>query len=166
MSKAYCGIAKIPKGYKRGSMKDCAEAGQIRYYGLKKIDSKLVEHSKKSKKGQAKRNTIIEQKATIKGKINITTKNFKAEKDPKKKKLIGEQYKKLVIELKKLNAELEKISSSRISSKKRSKSRKGSMKSRKSRRSNRSKKSKSRKRSQKSKPSSRKTKRSSRKGRK
>ena len=76
MSKAYCGINKIPKGQKRGSMKDCASAGQIRYYGLKKIDSKLVEYAKKSKKGQTKRSTIIEQKATLKGKINVITKTM------------------------------------------------------------------------------------------
>lgn len=42
MSKAYCGIGNVPKNKKRGSMKECAEAGQIRYYGLKLIDEKLA----------------------------------------------------------------------------------------------------------------------------
>ena len=41
MSKIYCGIGKVPKGSKRGSMKECVESGQIRYYGIKKIDPKL-----------------------------------------------------------------------------------------------------------------------------
>ena len=121
MSKAYCGIGNIPKGQKRGSMKECATSGQIRYYGLKKIDSKLIEFSKKSKKGSAKRNTLIEQKATIKGKINVITKKHKDEKDPAKKKALNEQYKKLVVELKKLNNQLDQLSSSRLGSKKSSK---------------------------------------------
>ncbi len=123
MSKVYCGVDKVPKGKKRGTMKDCAIAGQIRYYGLKKIDSRLVEHAKSAKRGSAKLNTLIEQKAAIKGKINFITKSFKAEKDPAKKKQLNEQYKKLVVELKKLNAEIIKLTPARITSRK---TRKGS----------------------------------------
>jgi tRNA nucleotidyltransferase/poly(A) polymerase len=134
MSKAYCGIGNVPKGQKRGSMKECATSGQVRYYGLKKIDSKLVEFAKQSKKGSAKRNTIIEAKATIKGKINAITKKFKAEKDLAKKKLLNEQYKKLVVELKKLNAQLDQLSASRIGRSK-SRSHKSSKRSKRSKRS-------------------------------
>ena len=46
MSDIYCGVSKIPKGQKRGSMKECAEKGQIRYYGIKKIDKKTMELAK------------------------------------------------------------------------------------------------------------------------
>jgi len=66
MSKPYCGVGKVPKGQKRGSMKECAMSGQIRYYGLKKVDPKIVEYAKKAKKGETKRSTIIEQKAKLK----------------------------------------------------------------------------------------------------
>ena len=42
--KIFCGITQpIPKGYKLGSMKECLENKQVRYYGLKKIDNKLAE---------------------------------------------------------------------------------------------------------------------------
>ena len=41
MSKIYCGASnKIPNGKKRGSESQCA--GQIRYYGIEKISSKLL----------------------------------------------------------------------------------------------------------------------------
>lgn len=38
MSKIYCGAGKIPKNSRKGSMRECAERGQIRLYGLYKID--------------------------------------------------------------------------------------------------------------------------------
>ena len=166
MRKAYCGISKVPKGQKRGSMKECAVSGQIRYYGLKKIDTKLVEYAKSSKKGQSKRNTLIEQKAGIKGKINAITKAFKVEKDIKKKKQLNEQYKKLVVELKKLNAELAKLSTGRVVSKQ-TRSRKGSKK-RSSKRSSKktSRKSSKRRKTSKKSKRSRQTRKSKRKSKK
>jgi hypothetical protein len=36
MSDIYCSIGKVPSGKRLGSMKECAELGQIRYYGIKK----------------------------------------------------------------------------------------------------------------------------------
>lgn len=46
MPDIYCGIGKVPKNSRLGSMKECAENGQIRYYGLKKIDTKIIEATK------------------------------------------------------------------------------------------------------------------------
>ena len=40
----YCGIKEIPKNAKRGSMRECAEKNQIRYWGLKKVDSRVLEN--------------------------------------------------------------------------------------------------------------------------
>jgi len=126
MSKPYCGIGSVPKDSKRGSMKDCAMSGQIRYYGLKKIDPRLVEHTKDAKKGDSSQKSMIQKRAQLKGKINVLTKKYKDEKDPKKKKKINDEYKKVVVELKQLNASLQKMG--RISSRKSSRngSRKGS----------------------------------------
>jgi hypothetical protein len=53
MSNIYCGIAKIPKGKKRGTANQCLKAKQVRYYGveaivldeIKKILSKDEEHN-------------------------------------------------------------------------------------------------------------------------
>ena len=46
MTNIYCGIGKIQKGHRRGNMRECAEKGQIRYYGIKKIDTKTLEATK------------------------------------------------------------------------------------------------------------------------
>lgn len=47
MTEPYCGIGDPKKGQKRGSMRECAEKGQIRYYGIHKIDPKTLEFAKK-----------------------------------------------------------------------------------------------------------------------
>ena len=54
MSKAFCGIGNIPKGQKKGSMKECVEKGQVRLYGLFKIDPKLLEADTKGGKKEKK----------------------------------------------------------------------------------------------------------------
>ena len=50
MADIFCGIGNVPKNKKRGTMRECAEKGQIRYYGIKKIDSKTLSMSKDKKK--------------------------------------------------------------------------------------------------------------------
>ncbi len=63
-SKIYCGIGEVPKGMKKGTMKECMELGQVRLYGLYKIDSKIV--SKKSKpSAKEKKMTKNEVKALV-----------------------------------------------------------------------------------------------------
>lgn len=37
MGEFYCGIGKLPKDKRRGSMIECAENGKVAYYGVKKI---------------------------------------------------------------------------------------------------------------------------------
>ena len=63
-SKIYCGIGDVPKGMKKGTMKECMEMGQVRLYGLYKIDSKMI--SKKSKvSAKEKKMTKNEVKAIV-----------------------------------------------------------------------------------------------------
>lgn len=38
----YCGVKNPPKGRERGTPEYCAERNQVRYYGIKKINKKLV----------------------------------------------------------------------------------------------------------------------------
>ena len=38
----YCGIGKVPKNMRLGSKKESMEMGQVRYYGLRKIDPKTA----------------------------------------------------------------------------------------------------------------------------
>ena len=55
MSEPYCGIKKPPKGYRRGNMKECAEKGKISYFGLKKVDPKIIEAVRKQRIAKNKR---------------------------------------------------------------------------------------------------------------
>ena len=45
-AKIYCGVADVPKGSKLGSMVECAKKNQVRYWGVKKIDPKILEREK------------------------------------------------------------------------------------------------------------------------
>ena len=50
MPDVFCGIGKVPPKAKLGSMKECAEKKQIRYYGVKKVDPKILEIALGNKK--------------------------------------------------------------------------------------------------------------------
>jgi hypothetical protein len=74
----YCGVNKLSKTQVRGSMDDCARKGQIRYYGLKKVDSKIAVHydkvkeqKKEQQKNKEKEKKKIEKDANG-GKIYIS----------------------------------------------------------------------------------------------
>jgi len=67
--KYYCGIKKIPKKKRRGTMKECVMDSQVRYYGLKKVDKRLIDASKRLKKKMSKKSILIKI-ATLKGKKN------------------------------------------------------------------------------------------------
>jgi len=125
MSDIYCGVRDVPKKKKRGSMKQCVEKGQISYYGVKKVDSKLLEkhlNSKKEKKDAMKvLMKMAEQKGTLTAKLSKLKKAIDAEKDKKKLKAYETQKTELLAKLKdvvKLFNEANKKVSSRIQSKK------------------------------------------------
>ena len=42
MSKIFCDVGEVPKGKKRGNMKECAELGKIKFWGEKKVDKKII----------------------------------------------------------------------------------------------------------------------------
>lgn len=57
----YCGIKDpIPKNKRLGSMDECYTSGEVRYYGLNKIDSKVIENKKKKDK-----NALLETDYTL-----------------------------------------------------------------------------------------------------
>jgi hypothetical protein len=81
--KVFCGITQpIPKGYRLGSMTECLEKKQIRYYGLKKIDNKLADslNKKDSKKD------IMLKVAGLRGKLSKLKKDIDASKNIESKK--------------------------------------------------------------------------------
>lgn len=126
MPEPYCGIKKIPKDRKRGSMKECAEKGKISYYGIKKVDSKIIELA--NKPASAKKSATDKLRVKIagaKGKIKNLSGQIKTVKDKTKKAELEKQLKEVEKQLKKDNKELLKEMTKhgikRMSAKKRSK---------------------------------------------
>jgi hypothetical protein len=124
MSNIFCGIGDVPKGKKRGSMAQCAEMGQIRYYGVKKVDQKLISSVIKDKKTRSSlKKTTVDKKlellytsmASATGQITKLKKQIAAEKDAKEK----DKYKKELAKVeKKLQTIREQISDIKSQSKK------------------------------------------------
>ena len=87
--KIFCGITQpIPRGHKLGSMKECLDAKQVRYYGLKKIDNKLVESVNKTKDTSYELTIKI---TGLRGKLSKLKRDIDAcKKTEEKKKLIQE----------------------------------------------------------------------------
>lgn len=110
-SKPYCGIGKVPKGWHRGSMKECIENNQVRYYGLYKVDTRLYESlkKKKSSKGQNTESNLRKKRIVLKASIKTLARKFQEAKDRDTKKKIKEQAEKKNEELQKVNNELIKI---------------------------------------------------------
>ncbi len=70
-AKPYCGIKNpIPKNYRLGSMEECLNAGKVNYYGLKKIDSRLVDVQNKEIQLKATLKNTKNEFASILGKEN------------------------------------------------------------------------------------------------
>ena len=115
MSDIFCGIGKMPKKSRRGTMRECAEKGQIRYYGIKKIDAKTLALSKDKTTIPDTREGLIKMAAALKGLIRRnktrceTTKNME-EKDNYCKIWKDSEKKlyKVVIKFKKLKEQREK----------------------------------------------------------
>ena len=105
--KVFCGITQpIPKGYKLGSMKDCLDMKQVRYYGLKKIDSKLIESVNEKKDSKKDLNDKI---AALKGKIHKLKKDIDSSKNTTEKKKLIESFSITRKELIELDQKLKKI---------------------------------------------------------
>ena len=69
MSNNYCVIGKLPKGQRMGTMKECIEKGQVRQYGLKKVDPKLLENAKAKPAKSNERGKLMEKYGILSGKI-------------------------------------------------------------------------------------------------
>jgi translation initiation factor 2B subunit (eIF-2B alpha/beta/delta family) len=130
--KINCGINELRKNERRGSMKECAEKKQIKYYGLKKVDSKLLEGINKSEK---KRMTLQKARISMVGlrarigaierKIDIIKHKSKEKKDEKKDKAEIKELEKEMSEKKDLLKEaikqVKRLEEEKSSSKKKSK---------------------------------------------
>jgi len=89
MDDVYCGIGNIPKKSRRGNMAECAEKGQIRYYGIKKIDSVTL-NSIKDKKNNNE-DTLLIKIFNLDLKAKKLAKEYKAIDDKEKKKKLKDK---------------------------------------------------------------------------
>lgn len=99
-TKAYCGISgKLPKGLHVGSMSECADANQIRRYGLYKVDSMLIRPDKaKMRKKQLEYERLRGSVLALDTKLTRLKKQFDQEKDTAKKAKMQTEGKKLQLD--------------------------------------------------------------------
>ncbi len=98
-SDIYCGSKKLPKNKKMGSMKECAEKGQVTYWGIKKIDSRILENMQGQKKMSLDKARM--QKIKLDTRLKKLTKDLDATKEKEKKQTIKKQMEKTKKELEK-----------------------------------------------------------------
>jgi hypothetical protein len=104
--KVFCGITQPPKGHKIGSMKECLEKKQVRYYGIKKIDSRLVDSVNDNK---ASKLEIISKMASLRGRLDRLKKDVETTKNTNDKKKMIEDYQMYRKEILMLNEKLQKM---------------------------------------------------------
>lgn len=114
--KIYCGIKKPGKNQKLGSMKECAETNQIRLYGVRKIDSRLLDRINKPKTN-TQGLSLTEAENNVKQFRNILGKTNRAILDVHKKLL--EIRKETDSKSKKINEKLTKEAKELLEKKKR-----------------------------------------------
>ena len=132
MSEPYCGI-KIPaKGKRRGSMKECADKGEIRYYGIKRVDPKLIEYAQSSRKGKESRESLIKKLVTFRGRLRVAKRDYEEERDKKTRAEIRENISKLQIQINEISKMIKKNQSRQSSRSRRSRRSRGSRRSRRS----------------------------------
>ena len=99
----FCGTKPLKKNQKRGTMIECAQANQVRFWGLYQIDKRLLDYIEKNKSQSIDKiyNNLISQLITLRGKRNRLVKEQKKENEPEIDK-IKEEIRLKLIEVKKI----------------------------------------------------------------
>ena len=109
----YCGVDKLKPTNRRGTAKECAELKQVRYYGLKKIDKKIVEENKGMPvQSEARLLKLSKKRGGLRGrimKIKDEITDYKDEENYRKNKIFQKAVAKLEVEMKELKADLSKV---------------------------------------------------------
>lgn len=95
----YCGAKKVPKNKKIGSMIECAEKGQVSYWGLKKIDTRIMENIKSKKKLSLDKSRT--NKIKLDTRLKKMLKDLESVKDKEKKQSLKKDIEKTKKELEK-----------------------------------------------------------------
>jgi len=104
--KIFCGISQpIAKGHRLGSMKECLEMKQVRYYGLKKMDSKLVESVLGSKNNTEE---LRARYSSLRVNFNKLKKELQKTKNADTKKELLKKLEEMTKEIKSIETKLNK----------------------------------------------------------
>ena len=95
----YCGSKKVPKNKRIGSMIECAEKGQVSYWGLKKIDTRIMENIKTKKKVSLDKSRT--NKIKLDTRLKKMIKDLENTKDKEKKQSLKKDIEKTKKELEK-----------------------------------------------------------------
>jgi hypothetical protein len=102
----------VPKGKKRPTMPQAVDSGQVRYFGIKKVDQLLVaaKNDKKTENGEKakkkKIDTLTADYVKLSGKVFRLTNNLKSAKTEAEKKEIQKEIKQLKLDIANKNQEL------------------------------------------------------------
>ncbi|AYV80216.1 MAG: hypothetical protein Gaeavirus17_2 [Gaeavirus sp.] len=110
--KPYCGIANpIPKGFRIGSMKECLDAKKVSYYGVKKIDSRLIDSINK------KLETRIDLQVKVSGlvgKLSNLKRKIESSKDTAERKTMITEFETTRKSVLELNERIQKLKAAEI----------------------------------------------------
>lgn len=115
-----CGIGSG----KKCSMKECVEKKQVRYWGVKKVDSKILDTAQKNKNATQERKVLFIKKVKLQAQIKGLYAKAKAEKDKDKREEMKKELQKLMStfetvkeKLVKVDKEVQKIRASDVKKK-------------------------------------------------
>lgn len=109
MPEVYCGIGQMPKKMRLGSMKECAEKKQIRYYGVKKIDAKLLKLAQGKKEKKLTRDGAMLQLAKFRGKFKNLQGKLQATKKKEDKDEVQKEIANVKMEIKKWEEKFDEL---------------------------------------------------------
>ena len=111
VQKKYCGIGPVPKGRTRGNMIECAKNNQIRYYGYKKVDAKVMEIARGKREKVKDKNYYIQEISKRRGKLKNLKSRFDLLENDKRldKEYDKNEYKKLKSEIFKIEKEYDEL---------------------------------------------------------
>jgi hypothetical protein len=103
----FCGAGKVPKNKRRGTMQECIEKNQFRYWGIKKIDSRVLAELDISKNIPETKGKLMIEYAKMNGRIKRLERELS--QDVKKKSLTAKQIDEMTKEMKKCKSIRTKI---------------------------------------------------------
>nr|XP_047140292.1 protein TonB-like [Hydra vulgaris] len=109
----YCGIGKTPKSHRVGTMRECAEKGQVRLYGINKIDPKTLKLAKQKNVLPETREKLILMMSSLRGAVRRNKGRYETTKDKELKPEYYKNWQKAQKDLETVVAKLKKIEEKR-----------------------------------------------------